>query len=183
MRIVLHQQHAGFMATPSRALVREGNGWDPPGRLSWRNGLEGGRGRGGSPAGRVPRIPFDKRCQEKQENSERGGWNQNPMVRSLHEGRGQIRRVLVSQVLHFRGHHDCSCPASRLYPPNPATGRIPHIELEISAIQRIYEKYFTLVPPEIISFSSFICFKRQESAALMRCTKACGQLNSFIVPH
>lgn len=44
-------------------------------------------------------------------------------------------------------------------------------------------KVFCFCPPEITSFSSFICLKCQESVMLMRCTKTFGELNSFIVPH
>lgn len=44
-QIVLQQQHAGLTATPRRALVRERNGWDPPGRPSMLEEQVGGRQR------------------------------------------------------------------------------------------------------------------------------------------
>lgn len=175
MQIVLQQQHAGLTATPRRALVRERNGWDPPGRPSMREEQVGGRQREEEDLWLVVYPTFHLISDAKRRRTQKL-WTRIKIqwVRSLHEDGGKICWMSLSQVLPFCWYHDCSCPASLLYTPNSATARITHIKLEISAIQRIYEKYFTLVPPEITSLSSFICLNCQESVMLMRCTKAFG---------
>lgn len=142
----MQQQHTGVTAMPGRAPVREewvGPSWNTP----HPEGMDWGKLREKED---LWLVMFPTSClisdAPEKENSERANQNQNPVVQKPTWRWGKICCMLVSQVLPSGWYHACSFPASLLYPPASATGRIMPIELEISAIQRIYEKYFAFVP-------------------------------------
>lgn len=135
-QIVLQQQHA----TPGRALVWERNGWNPSGRPSTPEEWVGGRQRD---AEDLWLVVYPVSCLISDAKRRRRIWKSSGLEAYMK----MTEKYGACQYLRSFPSADtttaAALPACFTHQTWLQAGT--HIELEASTIQRIYEKYFTLV--------------------------------------